>query len=208
MLVRHPRTDPRLAWVQRFASKLLDSHARCGELLQKVASPRLRVFSSTSNSLRFVFGAVKDIRAPQLGIFVVEGPASIQMPESHKRANLCDPIHVCTPILFLHLRVTHRDCRPVIVWCRSAYLSMCACTWHTHCASFFTTAFIKMGRDQTVGHVTNAFALVISMGSIMLVVSLAGFLGACCAGYCFPSCLFLCLYRMQLRSSALRMVLP
>lgn len=45
-----------------------------------------------------------------------------------------------------------------------------------------TVAFIKMGRDQTVGHVTNAFALVISMGSIMLVVSLAGFLGACCAG--------------------------
>ena len=124
MLVRHPRTDPRLAWVQRFASKLLDSHARCGELLQKVASPRLRVFSSTSNSLRFVFGAVKDIRAPQLGIFVVEGPASIQMPESHKRANLCDPIHVCTPILFLHLRVAHRDCRPVLC---GVVLRICLC---------------------------------------------------------------------------------
>ena len=41
--------------------------------------------------------------------------------------------------------------------------------------------FIKMGREKTVGHVTNAFALVISMGTIMLVVALAGLLGACCA---------------------------
>jgi hypothetical protein len=38
-----------------------------------------------------------------------------------------------------------------------------------------------MGREKTVGHVTNAFALVISMGTIMLVVALAGLLGACCA---------------------------
>ena len=43
-------------------------------------------------------------------------------------------------------------------------------------------AFAKMGRDKTVGHVTNAFALVIAMGSIMLCVSLGGLLGACCAG--------------------------
>ena len=40
-----------------------------------------------------------------------------------------------------------------------------------------------MGREKTVGHVTNAFALVISMGTIMLVVALAGLLGACCARY-------------------------
>jgi len=38
-----------------------------------------------------------------------------------------------------------------------------------------------MGRDKTVGHVTNAFALVISMGTIMLVVALFGLLGACCS---------------------------
>eukprot|EP00277_Geminigera_cryophila_P005762 CAMPEP_0179421134 /NCGR_PEP_ID=MMETSP0799-20121207/9585_1 /TAXON_ID=46947 /ORGANISM="Geminigera cryophila, Strain CCMP2564" /LENGTH=432 /DNA_ID=CAMNT_0021194883 /DNA_START=39 /DNA_END=1337 /DNA_ORIENTATION=+ len=44
-----------------------------------------------------------------------------------------------------------------------------------------TTGFIKMGRDKTVGHVTNAFALVISMGTIMLVVALFGLLGACCS---------------------------
>jgi len=44
-----------------------------------------------------------------------------------------------------------------------------------------TTGFIKMGRDKTVGHVTNAFALVISMGTIMLVVALLGLLGACCS---------------------------
>ncbi len=39
-----------------------------------------------------------------------------------------------------------------------------------------------MGRDKTIGHVTNAFALVISMGSILLVVSLLGLFGAFCAG--------------------------
>jgi hypothetical protein len=48
---------------------------------------------------------------------------------------------------------------------------------------FVVPGFIRMGREKTIGHVTNAFALVISMGTIMLVVSLAGLLGACCARY-------------------------
>jgi len=38
-----------------------------------------------------------------------------------------------------------------------------------------------MGREKTVGHVTNAFALVVSMGALMLVVSLLGLFGACCS---------------------------
>ena len=51
---------------------------------------------------------------------------------------------------------------------------------HTH-TDYTHAAFIKMGREKTVGHVTNAFALVIAMGSIMLVVSLLGLFGACCS---------------------------
>jgi hypothetical protein len=41
--------------------------------------------------------------------------------------------------------------------------------------------YIKMGREKTIGHVTNAFALVISLGAIMLLVSLLGLFGSCCS---------------------------
>jgi hypothetical protein len=52
----------------------------------------------------------------------------------------------------------------------------------SHPALYAAAGFNKMGRDKTIGHVTNAFALVISMGSILLVVSLLGLFGAFCAG--------------------------
>jgi hypothetical protein len=45
------------------------------------------------------------------------------------------------------------------------------------------SGFIRMGREKTIGHVTNAFALVISMGAIMLLVSLLGLFGACCSRF-------------------------
>ncbi|EKX35049.1 hypothetical protein GUITHDRAFT_155596, partial [Guillardia theta CCMP2712] len=44
-----------------------------------------------------------------------------------------------------------------------------------------TVGYIRMGKEKTVGHVTNAFALVISMGTLTLVVSLFGLIGSCCA---------------------------
>ena len=54
--------------------------------------------------------------------------------------------------------------------------------YYTRACAVTAAGFIKMGRDKTVGHVTNAFALVISMGTIMLLVALFGLLGACCSG--------------------------
>mmetsp|Transcript_36976 Transcript_36976/g.92881 ORF Transcript_36976/g.92881 Transcript_36976/m.92881 type:complete len:249 (+) Transcript_36976:440-1186(+) len=49
------------------------------------------------------------------------------------------------------------------------------------CIFFGVTGYVGMGREKTVGEITNPFALVIGMGVMFLVVSLMGLGGGMCA---------------------------
>ncbi len=51
----------------------------------------------------------------------------------------------------------------------------------THAGPLAHPGFLGMGREKTVGEITNPFAVVIAMGSLILVLSLCGLTGACCA---------------------------
>jgi hypothetical protein len=74
-----------------------------------------------------------------------------------------------------------------VVWLAFGMAGMCMYTSRQPRAEALhvmpPSGFIRMGREKTIGHVTNAFALVISMGAIMLLVSLLGLFGACCSRF-------------------------
>jgi hypothetical protein len=99
------------------------------------------------------------------------------------------PIRIYHALACMLFRLLQPRTRVRVVRLAFCMAGMCKCTSRQPRAEALHAmpppGFIKMGREKTIGHVTNAFALVISMGAIMLLVSLLGLIGACCSRFRF-----------------------
>ena len=99
------------------------------------------------------------------------------------------PIRIYHALACMLFRLLQPRTRVRVVRLAFCMAGMCKCTSRQPRAEALhampPSGFIRMGREKTIGHVTNAFALVISMGAIMLLVSLLGLIGACCSRFRF-----------------------